>query len=57
MFILLGCFTLLSFVMLLFFRPTRGQLLPFDDDDVDSRRDYDEDSMERGIDYFDRGEE
>ena len=29
MFILLGCFTLLSFIMLLFFKPIRGQFVPF----------------------------
>ena len=41
MFILLGCFTLISFIMLLFFRPVRGSLIPFDE----------------GIDYFDRNGE
>ena len=57
MFILLGCFTLVSFIMLLFFRPVRGKLIPFDDEDDDSydRVVDDQDSMQRGIDYFDVG--
>lgn len=57
MFILLGCFTLVSFIMLLFFRPVRGKMIPFDDENDDSfdRVVDDQDSMQRGIDYFDVG--
>ena len=47
MFILLGCFTLVSFIMLLFFRPTRGSIIPFDD--------FEGGMLSGGIDYFDGG--
>lgn len=47
MFILLGCFTAVSFIMLLFFRPVRGKLIPFDDEgDIQF-------NVSGGIDYFD----
>ena len=32
MFILLGSFSVVSFIMLLFFRPVRGSFIPFDDE-------------------------
>ena len=48
MFILLGCFTLISFIMLLFFRPVRGKLIPFDNDDAEIAY-----NLSGGIDYFD----
>jgi hypothetical protein len=32
MFILLGCFSLISFIMLLFFRPVRASFIPYDDE-------------------------
>ena len=35
MFILLGCFTLISFIMLQFFRPVRGSLIRFDEGMID----------------------
>ena len=53
MFILLGCFTLLSFIMLLFFKPIRGHYLPFADEDEEGR----EESMANGMNYFDKNEQ
>ena len=38
MFIILGCFTLISFIMLLFFRPARYNFIPFDGDDEEEVR-------------------
>ena len=49
MFILLGCFTLVSFIMLLFFRPVRGSLIPFDDEEELNTNML----LTGGIDYFD----
>jgi len=32
MFIILGCFSVISFIMLLFFKPTKSTFIPYDDE-------------------------
>ena len=41
MFIILGCFSLISFIMLLFFKPVKSTFIPYDDE-----REFFDDSRE-----------